>query len=118
MQACGSETNSSCEEGDLDITVQRLSIDNAPHDSEIDTNIHRYLKSINELLLNDEPLEPNYEDRTTDIIKESTKSTRDLIKERETQLKKWEGRVQMGHCEEKLSRLTMITGMLHKGNLQ
>ena len=69
----------------------RFPIENrSSNETEVNTNIYKYLDSLNELEIADEMMQSTYQG-TNDDTKGCVKSKRDVHKEKDS--KKWEGRV-------------------------
>ena len=90
MQAYYSKTTSLNEERDPDTLEQKIQMESIPDETEVNMNIHRYLRSLNDLLITDEPLESTHQNRAEEKSQVSTKSRQSSTTERPKQ--NWEGR--------------------------
>ena len=93
FQASRRESNSTCNLRVHDVPSQKPPVGGVPLDTEMNKNIYRYLDSLKDLIVSDEPLETTSYEEVEEQKPKSTKSKKSLLNDRATQLKKWEGRV-------------------------
>jgi len=85
-----SKTTSLNEEKDPSVLEQKILMETLPDETEVNMNIRRYLRSLNDLLLTDEPLESTHQNRAEEKLQVPTKSNPSSASGRSKQ--NWEGR--------------------------
>ena len=90
LQVYYSKTTSLNEEKDPSVLEQKILMETLPDETEVNMNIRRYLRSLNDLLLTDEPLESTHQNRAEEKLQVPTKSNPSSASGRSKQ--NWEGR--------------------------